>query len=208
MDKQSSSLLAITLLLCAAQASAASTAQLAVQGSITPSACQPTLSAGGNVDHGKLSAKDLKPEDYTSLEQATMAFTMSCEGPTLLALKTIDNRSGSAIFPDWHAHGLGTTAEGENLGSVSFSLNDTIADSVAVTNIISTDEGETWTPAGPLGHSVLTSFAANGGPYQPIPVQTVNASLAVYTTLNKAADLTLTDEIPMDGHATLEVIYL
>lgn len=202
------SLTLAALLACAGSAYAASTTQLAVQGSITPSACQPVLSAGGNVDHGKLSAKDLKPDDYTLLQRATMSFAINCEGPTLLALKTLDNRNGTAIFPDWHAHGLGTTAAGENLGSVSFSLNDTVADSVPVTHIMSTDGGETWSPASPLGHSALTAFAPNGGPYQPIAVQAVNATLAVYTTLNKAADLTLTDEVPIDGHATLEVIYL
>lgn len=207
--KLSHSLLLPALLACVPPALAASNTQLAVQGTITPSACQPSLGGGGNVDHGKVSAKDLNSDAHTSLQQASMAFVLDCEGPTLIALKTIDNRAGTSIFPDWYAHGLGTTAQGENLGSVRIALNDPVADSVAVASIASTDDGVTWVPASPLGHGALTAFALKGDTAnQPIALQHLNANMTVYTTLEKASSLTLTDEVPIDGHATLEVKYL
>ena len=52
--------LATALLISAsAAAMAASSVDLSVKGVITPNACTPSLSGGGVVDYGKISAKDL-----------------------------------------------------------------------------------------------------------------------------------------------------
>ncbi|MDO9347200.1 MAG: DUF1120 domain-containing protein, partial [Pseudomonas sp.] len=60
-------LVATLLLVGATQAIAASSVDLAVKGLITPSSCTPTLSNGGAVDYGKLSAKDLNADSKTPL---------------------------------------------------------------------------------------------------------------------------------------------
>ena len=60
MERCSLALLTPLLIACAPMAFAASSADLSVTGLITPSACTPSLSDGGIVDHGKLTVKDLK----------------------------------------------------------------------------------------------------------------------------------------------------
>ena len=51
---------------------AASSLDLTVKGIITPSACAPVVSGGGNVDFGKVSVKDLNADTYTDLPRETM----------------------------------------------------------------------------------------------------------------------------------------
>ena len=60
-----STVAASVMLVTGATAFAASTVDLAVKGLIVPSACTPTLSGGGIIDHGKISAKDLRPNNPT-----------------------------------------------------------------------------------------------------------------------------------------------
>lgn len=95
---------------------AASNTDLAIKGSITPSACELLMSSGGVVDFGKMSAKTLNAEQFTSLPNQAMEFSVRCEGPTFFTLNTIDNRAGSSANHDnWH--GLGMTPDGEKLGA-------------------------------------------------------------------------------------------
>jgi type 1 fimbria pilin len=61
------SLLIGVLLASAGNAIAASSVDLTVKGSITPSACTPLLSSGGVADFGKISVKDLRPDNPTYL---------------------------------------------------------------------------------------------------------------------------------------------
>lgn len=200
-------LFALLLLACVGPALAASSTQLAVQGTITPSACEPSLSDEGNVDHGKISARDLSPTEHTLLPRASLRFEVVCEAATLFALRTLDNRAGSsAIHPTWH--GLGTTPANENLGSAAFGLYAPITEAGAVRVIVSDDAGMSWHPAVILGHSTWTAFATADAPSQPMALKQVSAELRVYSTITRASDLTLSDEVPIDGSATLEVMYL
>ena len=85
-------LTAATLLLGSAHVLAASSVDLTVKGLITPSACTPTLSNGGAVDYGKISAKDLKVDQQTFLDSQTVQFTVTCDAATLMAMEAKDNR--------------------------------------------------------------------------------------------------------------------
>nr|WP_314528591.1 DUF1120 domain-containing protein [uncultured Pseudomonas sp.] len=60
-------LLITALLASTGHAVAASSVDLSVKGSITPSACMPSMSSSGTVDYGKLSAKDLNADKVTRL---------------------------------------------------------------------------------------------------------------------------------------------
>lgn len=53
----------------------------------------------------------------------------------------------------------------------------------------------------------MTSFAAPGDAYTPIAVQTLSARLRAFTMIAPASDLTLLDEVPIDGLATLQLKY-
>lgn len=185
---------------------AASSTDLSLRGAITPNACEPTISGGGTVDYGKMSAKTLDPELPTSLPRQSMQLSVRCEGPTFFTLTTFDNRSGSsAIHDDWH--GLGMTPNDEKLGSVGFSLYNPVADTAAVRMILSDDGGATWHPGAVLGHQLLTAVAL-GNALTPIAVKDFDADLMVLTKIAHANSLTLTDEVPLDGHATVQLNYL
>ncbi|MBO0491813.1 DUF1120 domain-containing protein [Pseudomonas sp. Marseille-Q1929] len=197
---------ALLLAACAPGAFAASNADLSVSGSITPSSCEPTLSNGGVIDHGKMTAKDLQPAKPTLLDPAEMRFEVHCEGETFFTLTTVDNRAGtSAINPA--LHGLGTTAEDEKLGSVAFTLFDPVADNNPVNVISSRNGGGNWSVSPYLGHEALTSFAAIGGPNTPIALKDLSARFRAFTIIVKSTDLTLLDEVPIDGQATLQLKY-
>ncbi|AKS06222.1 DUF1120 domain-containing protein [Pseudomonas trivialis] len=199
--------LALLLATCAPGVFAASSADLSVTGIITPSSCTPTLSNGGVVDHGKMTAKDLRPANPTQLDPAEMRLEVHCEGATFFTLTTVDNRAGTSAINPAH-HGLGTTADDEKLGSVAFSLFDPVADEAAVNVISSRNGGANWSLSPYLGHQALTSFAAVGGPNTPIAIQDLSARLRTFTIIVPADDLTLLDEVPINGQATLQLKYL
>lgn len=199
----------LTLLLatCAPGVFAASSADLSVTGIITPSSCTPTLSNGGVVDHGKMTAKDLLPTKPTSLVPGELHLEVHCEGETFFTLTTVDNRAGTSVINPKH-HGLGTTAENQKLGSVAFGLFDPMADEAAVNVITSHNGGANWSVNPYLGHEALTSFGAVGGPNTPIALKHLSARLRALTIIVPSSDLTLLDEVPIDGQATLQLKYL
>lgn len=194
-------------LLLVPTAFAASSTDLVVQGTITPNACDPTISGGGVVDYGKMTAKDLSADQPTALPRQTLQLSIQCNNQTLLAFNTIDNRAGSsAIHPGWH--GLGMTPDDEKLGSAFFGLYNAVADDLPARMLNSTDGGVTWMHSVFLGPSVLTAVGAAGTSRVPIAVTRFTADLTLYTMIDNADRLTLLDEIPLDGHATLQLKYL
>ncbi|AZE76846.1 DUF1120 domain-containing protein [Pseudomonas synxantha] len=129
MNKHLVALGSVLLITCAPPAVAASSQDLTVRGVITPSACDTLITGGGVVDFGKMSAKELNADQYTPLPRQTVQLSVSCEGPTLFTLNTIDNRPGSsANHPHWH--GLGMTLEGEKIGGAGFNLHNPLADNL------------------------------------------------------------------------------
>lgn len=206
MDKSTSAFVSILLMTCIPAAFAASSADLSVRGSITPASCVPSLSGGGIIDHGKLSARDLDPERPTALQTGTLVFEVNCEAATFYTLTTFDNRAGSSAFHP-NSHGLGMINDDQKLGSAAFGLFDPVADQVPVKTILSSNDGVSWRPSTYLGHAGLTAFAALNDLSTPVAIKDLSARLTVFTTLVRANDLTLVDEIPIDGHATVQLKY-
>lgn len=203
MNVSTSSLL--LALLFTPGAFAASSTQLAVQGAITPNACEPTISAGGVVDFGKMSAKSLNAESPTTLPTQAMRFSVRCEGPTFFTLNTIDNRSVTSANRDpWH--GLGMTPDDEKIGGAAFGLYESVADGLPAKPINSMDGGITWRSGVALGPDRLTAVARDDR--TPIAVQEYDAEIRLITHIAPAERLTLTDEVPVDGHTTLQFNYL
>ncbi|MBD8090245.1 DUF1120 domain-containing protein [Pseudomonas fluorescens] len=206
MARSLTTLAAALMLTGAGPVWAASDTDLSVSGIITPASCTPTLSDGGVVDHGKLTARDLNPDKPTSLQVGEMSLQVQCEGPTFFTLSTVDSRAGSAALNPAH-HGLGMVNDDQKLGNVAFGLFDPLADNVPAQAILSRDGGATWSPSAYLGHSALTSFAPPSGPYAPMALQTLSARLRAFTTIVPASDLTLLDEVPIDGLAVMQLKY-
>lgn len=206
MDKYIPTLVASLLLANVSTAWAASNTDLNVTGLITPNACTPGLSDGGVIDHGKLAARDLNQDSHTQLPHHTMRLSVRCDGSTFFALTTLDNRDGSSVVSS--LHGLGMTPNDEKLGSVGLGLSNPVADNTPVRTILSRDGGATWVTGSHLGHFGLLAVASVDNTTQPIAVKDFEADIGLYTMIARASDLTLIDEVPIDGHVTVELRYL
>jgi hypothetical protein len=202
-------LITLTAALLAAGSSAAfaaSSVDLSVKGVITPSACVPTLSAGGVYDIGKISAKDLNVEKYTRLQKGTLQLAVTCDAMTLMALEGKDNRAGSGFLEDY-LFGLGLINGDEKLGTLLVKLTSPTADGSAGRIIESVDNGASWAASSSLLRDNIISFADNTVD-APIPIKQLTADLELEPIIAPTNSLTLDNEVAIDGSVTVTVRYL
>ncbi|KTB68973.1 DUF1120 domain-containing protein [Pseudomonas sp. MAFF 301514] len=209
--KQSLSLVTSAFLLMgASNLFAASSIDLSVVGVLTPSACTPALSGGGMVDHGKISMSDLSYDAYLPL--ATLALSVNCEASTLMAVKSTDNRSGSAWYEydTESAFGLGFHGENWRLGGYRLLVKNVQVDGAPAPSIESVD-GKLWFPATEdqaWQPRWMRSVGAVGeADAIPVPVQNLAMDLTIQTRVRKPRGA-ITEEVPLDGSATLDIVYL
>lgn len=200
----------------AVPAQAASTVELTVGGLITPMACTPVLSGGGLIDFGKISQQDLNQATGTRLPLKTLNLTVSCNAPGRYALRMRDNRDGSAHVNSEIYYGLGLDSAGNKIGvySVKFDPRQTVADDLPVTyGTESTTGGVAWRTSNlnpiDIGSRSLLGFTdVAGSTAGPSAIQNLTSSLTLEAVINAKQNLDLSVETPMDGSATLEVVYL
>lgn len=204
--------LALLLAVCAPISLAASTVDLTVQGSITPSACTPTLGANGAVDFGKISVGELSADRPTRLPTSLLKLRVDCVAPALFALRGNDNRAGTAHLDDGYGYGLGLTEKGEKIGTYSLTLRAPVSDTAALTPLTSLDGGASWWsfPQGTwlVWHQLAAFGQVNAGVAAPLELLNVTVDLHVDTSIAPANGLTLDQELPLDGSATVDVFYL
>lgn len=191
---------------------AASSTDLTVTGTITPTACTPSLSHAGIVDYGKKSAKDLHEDRHTRLEDKSIQLTVNCNAASRFAIRPIDNREGTSSLPGAvQSFGLGLVNGDEKLGNYYLVFKNPVAD-VAVKTLWSSDKGNTWKffPEEELiVRSLWYAFGdASGGAVAPGFLQDMTVEIAVYTQIAPANRLNLTNEVRLDGSATLQIEYL
>lgn len=204
---------AALLAVASAGAVAASSVDLSVQGVITPAACTPALSSGGLVEHGKISVQDLHPSGDTQLSEARLQLSIVCEASTLMAIKGTDNRPGTS--PEWDGalsnFGLGLATGDKKIGWYTLTLANGLADETP-RGMIESFDGRTWTYAGETTiwqpNWMRTFNAASDTNPAPLPVQSFKADVVIATTLTSKQNLPVTEDIIIDGSATLDVIYL
>ena len=207
MSKSINTLYTALLIASAGSAFAASSVDLSVQGLITPSACTPALSNGGLYEMGKIASKDLSADQPTYLPHHFMQLTVTCDASTLVAIAAKDNRLGSQYQDDTSEFGLGLINGDQKLGSLALRLLNPVADGVTVRAIVSGDSGETWSAVSWVSPDYITSVANNAA-VAPVPVRALTADLRVWPIIAPTNGLTLTSEVPIDGSATLTVVYL
>ncbi|SES77819.1 Protein of unknown function [Pseudomonas sp. NFR09] len=190
---------------------AASSTDLNVSGLITPSACTPSLSGGGVVDFGKISAADLYEHSAKALPPATLQLGVECEAATLYAFIGLDNRDGSSIGGPT-SYGLGLINQTERVGAFDLGLNNATADGMQVATLASRDNGATWQQSSENALWTRDRLAGFGteaaGTWAPIPIRALSSDLRIYAVIAATSTLTLTEEQPLDGSATLELRYL
>lgn len=209
-------LLCGVLLTCTHSALAASTVDLAVTGLVIPAACTPLLSSGGLIDYGKISRQDLNVEQGTRLPLKTLQVSITCNAPSRYALRMQDNRDGSATVNSEIYYGLGFDTAGNRLGLYSLSVDplQTQADSIGqIYGTESTTGGLAWRTANlnPIdigANSYLGFTDIEGSVTGPSAIGTLTSTVTIHTVINAAKNLDLSVETPLDGSATMEVIYL
>ncbi|NCE83902.1 DUF1120 domain-containing protein [Pseudomonas sp. Q1] len=207
---------ALTLLGTYTLANAASTVELTVTGLITPMACTPLLPGGGLVDFGKISQKDLNQATGTRLPLKYLTLTVSCNAPGRYALRMRDNRDGTAHVNSEIYYGLGLDNSGGKIGvySVSFDPKQTVVDDLPqIYGTESTTGGVAWRTANSnpidIGSRSLLGFTDMlGSVAGPSAIQNLSTTLKLEAVINAKQNLDLSTETPMDGSATLEVVYL
>ncbi len=208
--------LLIALALLSGPTHAASTVDLAVTGLITPMACTPLLSSGGLVDFGKISRNDLNLTNGTRLPYKYLTLTVNCNAAGRFALRMRDNRDGTAHVNSEIFYGLGLDTAGNKIGvySVSFDPKQTVVDDLTVVyGTESTTGGLAWRMANlnpiDVGSRSLLGFTDTvGSTAGPSAIQSLTSTLKLEATINARQNLDLSVETPMDGSATLEVVYL
>ncbi len=206
--KTSVSLLSSALLLAMnSSVFAASSVDLTVKGLITPSACTPSLP--GNVDFGKIAAKDLNQDSYTPLEKKSLQLSVNCDAATLFAIHPLDNRAGSAAYGA--SFGLGLINENQKLGVYQLTFSNPAAETPSTLIAMYNSEGQ-WTDLladegiAPNDLVALGSRGDNG--WAPHPIKDASMDMTLHTSIAPAKNLTLTSEVVIDGSATFEVKYL
>lgn len=211
--KQSLTLLAAALMLSGVSTSfAASSVDLSVKGMITPSACVPTLSGGGVVDYGKISAQDLKPYGFTPLPEGRLELSVACEAATLIAVRSTDNRPGTSAESNNFTQnfGLGLASGDKKIGWYHLKMANATGDGVPRA-IIESDDGNSWMDAWDTVWQVGWMRALNGasgGAATPLPLQNLKVDVIIAPTLAEKRSLPITEEILLDGSATFDVVYL
>ena len=211
-----SALATVAWLAASASAQAASTVELTVGGLITPMACTPVLSGGGLIDFGKISRQDLNQSTGTRLPLKSLTLTVSCNAPGRYALRMRDNRDGTAHVNSEIYYGLGLDSAGNKIGvySVKFDPRKTVADALPVIyGTESTTGGLAWRTANSnpidIGSRSLLGFTEVAGSNAgPSAIQNLTSTLTLEAVINARQNLDLSVETPMDGSATLEVVYL
>lgn len=186
---------------------AASIVDITVTGRLTPDACHVELSGEGIVDHGKIPAHVLSGEEFTVLPGLFLELSVQCARPMLFALVGIDNRSGSALAPNLYGLGSNIHAPEERLGSVVLSYRNPLADAQPMQVLMSADNGETWT-ARPYAEPKAYAGFALPGDRQPDFIRQLTTQLHIETSINFSNDLTLDQEVPLDGSIVLDLRYL
>ena len=199
--------LSTTALICAApHALAASSTDLTVTGSITPAACDISLASGGIVDIGKKSVNDLHSTNNTLINTTAMQLTMACSESMLFMLNPIDNRPNTAAGGGDY-FGVGLTPSNQKLGFFDIKIKESKADTNLVQAIGSTDGGANWIKQDNIMKGNQSSVAATSDHSARIDVKDLTMDLEINTYIAGTDNLTIDNEVPIDGLATIEVWY-
>lgn len=210
MQKQLISAVALAASLLASFAvQAADTAELKVKGVIRPASCAPSFSGGGVVDYGVIPASTLKAGQFTTLPTKDVTMNITCDAATKVAFKTIDNRQSSVVdglmkYPSDN-FGLGIVG-GKKTGGYTISMTKPTGDGADLTFIASGDNGKNWGAALNVTKTHMFSFGPTNN--APGAYKQLSAKISLTAYINKPEELDLTREIPLDGSATIEVVYL
>ncbi|WP_153787554.1 DUF1120 domain-containing protein [Pseudomonas sp. EMN2] len=191
---------------------------LELQAAFAPVACTPQLGNGGLVDFGRIPARQLGQDAGRSWHRA-VSLNVRCDAPTRFAISARDNRPASVrAFPGLVngalLFGVGNTRAGQALGGYAVSIDSGAqGDGVSLAVLQAQANARAWqAPSGPAylapDRRLLGFAKAAGSDRDPSAISHLSGLLNIDLFLAPAGALTLDEEAPIDGAATLEIIYL
>lgn len=229
---------ALTVLALASLPVMAESVNVAVVGTITPSACTPVLGGGGTIDYGSISPDTLSATAYTVLPIKSLPINITCDAPAKIAIRAINGRPesvagasegtvGYAISPvdlmgvsanGMRVAGLGKSG-GQRIGGYTSNIlrSSVLVDDVVADTISRDGTNGAWTGARgaaiggpPLFHFTQSQHIswAATGTLEPIAFTTLTALIRVQPYLNKTSELTVDKPVTLDGLTTIELVYL
>ncbi|QCC92314.1 DUF1120 domain-containing protein [Enterobacter cloacae] len=216
-------ILASLIALASASAFAEPTAVLKVQGTLTNAACSPSIGNGGVIDYGYIRLGELSATENNKLGQKQVPVTITCTAPTKVGFTILDNRGDSnAQLPldiggnlnesvKYYTYGVGTTTEGVKIGDYGMWMTDITADGNTVDAVVNNHDWEAtkWRKSGiPRSDAFSTTSFAATGTEAPIAITTANFNFVTNLTIRDTTTLAITDDTPLDGQATMTLVYL
>jgi type 1 fimbria pilin len=198
---------------------------LGVTGTLKPTSCLPTLNGGGTLDWGDISTSSILPDAPNKLDHKQIRLSVECQAKTAVAIKIVDNRSGSAVpgisvnnsgasIADQYVFGLGSVG-GKNIGAYHVALVATTftGDGEAVTTMHRQGSSTgVWDALAPTIRALMSptqvyTWGAVGATV-PDAFQVVTGDLSVTPVLNKGSELPREGDITLDGSLSIELAYL
>lgn len=207
---------------------AAESATLSLTGTITPSACNVSLSST-SVDFGQISASTLT-ETINQIRATPVTVSVDCDAATAVAVQTIDNRTSSAMsteevdstmkatfasLTDANIFGLGNDSAGGKVGALILTLVHATLNGSANSNLLSSSDKSTWAT-----HTISTtgSYVLEKNSYFALGETADSATPAAVTTasytmqnnvfLKRSDQYPSGEQVNIDGNVTFSVVYL
>ncbi|HDS0923507.1 TPA: DUF1120 domain-containing protein [Stenotrophomonas maltophilia] len=189
----------------------AQSADLSITGRIFPGACVVELGNGGVADLGDIRLDSLQADINTVLDDVDMNMTVACESAVRFALDGVDNNHDSSISPS--QYGLGFTASDEKIGSARLVVVDVTADSEPAKTMRSNDGGDNWVidlfpGSATIPKGELLGFGVGPIENGPTAIKNLQGTVKVRATIAPTSELTVTDDVPVQGNATINLTYL
>lgn len=206
-------LLPSVMIFAAGTAIAANSVDLRVTGTIEPAACDITL-AGGDFDFGSINSGNLNSTSETILPSpGQKSINVICSAPTLVGIRAVDNRAGTATNSAEDAYGIGQDAQGGKIGFYRIDISaDPVVDGSTAFKSWSNDAGLNWgaTSRSVLPHTpgVVISWNVTGQNADPDNVTLVAQPISVQLHVAPTETLDTSADITIDGSATIELVYL
>ncbi len=190
----------------------AQSADLSIAGKIFPGACVIDLGNGGVADLGDIRKDTLNVDMTTLIEPVLIPASISCESEVRFALQAIDNAAESSVSP--LKYGLGTTPADEKIGGMDVGFFETLIDGGTAYATHSYNGGRTWSSS---AHSSLANFdrdslhgfAKVGGVITgPSEIKALTTNVRVRARIQPSSELTITEDVHVNGSLTLNLLYL
>ncbi|MFJ7311487.1 DUF1120 domain-containing protein [Pseudomonas sp. NPDC098747] len=208
-------LLSLALASATNAAMAANSVDLRVTGTITPAACNITMT-GGDFDLGTISASALSASEETRLPLIRgRTLEIHCAGAQQVGFKAIDNRKDEKSSSS--SYGLGRDGANNPIGNyyIHFIISSVLADGTGGKLKYSWDSGNDWDTATAL-HGMRNSdvdvyafdTATSNNIEAPLPLTSGSVELLLAAFVQPLSNLDASAEITIDGSATIELVYL